>query len=177
MGALLYRAMGASVFDGGTFEVIEADRKATVQAVIVVLASSLAGAIGASVSLQPRFLFIAIFVGVAVTAWLCWLQLILLVGSHQFREPATRVDFGELVRTTGFASAPGILQLLAVIPSIAAPVFVLTWIWMLAAMVLAVKHALDIRSTWRAVMVCGAALGLILALVVAMTRALSGRVL
>ena len=176
MGALLYRAMGAAVFDGGTFEVIEADRKATIQAVIVVLASSLAGAIGATVSLQPRFVFIAMFVGVAVTAWLCWLQLILLVG-RQFREPATRVDFGELVRTTGFASAPGILQLLTVIPAIAAPVFVVTWIWMLAGMVLAVKHALDIRRTWRAVMVCGVALALVLTIVVAMTRALSARLL
>jgi hypothetical protein len=46
------------------------------------------------------------------------------------------VDLGQLVRTTGFAAAPGTLQILAVVPAIATPVFVVTWIWMWAAMVL-----------------------------------------
>jgi hypothetical protein len=52
MSSLMYRALGVSVFDGGTFETIEASRAATRQAVLVVLASSFAGAIAAT--LLPR---------------------------------------------------------------------------------------------------------------------------
>jgi Yip1 domain len=174
MGSLMYQVLGASVLDGGTFEGIEADRQATVPAVIVVLASSLAGAFAATSGLEPRLPVIAIFMTVAVIIWLALVQLILLIGGHQFRRPETRVDFGELVRTTGFAAAPGTLQIFAVVPAVATPVFIVTWIWMWAAMVVAVKHALDIRSTWRAIAICGAALGVVLAVLVLLTRGLEG---
>jgi hypothetical protein len=174
VSSLIYRAMGVSVFDGGTFEVVEADRAATLQAVLVVLASSLAGAIAATSSLEPRLTFIAVFMIVAVVTWLGWAQLILQIGGRQFRRPETQVDFGELVRTTGFAAAPGTLQILAIVPAIATPVFVVTWIWMWAAMVVAVKHSLDIRSTWRAIVLCGAALGVVLATVMVLTHDLDG---
>jgi hypothetical protein len=172
MSSLVYRALGVSVFDGGTFESVEADRKATLQAVLVVLASSLAGAIAATRSLEPRLTFIAAYMTVAVVVWLGWAQIILLIGGNQFRRPETRVDYGELVRTTGFAAAPGILQILALVSTLATPVFVLTWIWMWAAMVVAVRHSLDVRSTWHAIVVCGAALGVILATVMLLTRGL-----
>jgi hypothetical protein len=168
----MYRVIGASIFDGGTFEVIEADRRATVQAVAVVLGSSLAGAIAASGSLEPRLGFIAAFMTVAVVVWLAWAQLILQIGGHQFREPQTRVDYGELVRTTGFAAGPGLLQIFAVVPEASTPIFVFTWIWMWAAMVVAIKHSLDMRSTWHAVVICGAALGVVLATVMVMTQGL-----
>ena len=170
MGSLIYRAVGVSVFDGGTFEAIESDRRATLQAVVVVLASSLAGAVAATGSLEPRLAFIAAFMVVAVTTWLGWAQLILQIGGRQFRRPETRVDFGELVRTTGFAAAPGMLQIFAIVPAASTPIFVATWIWMWAAMVVAVRHSLDIRSTWHAVVICGAALGVVLATVMVLTR-------
>lgn len=172
MGSLMYRVMGVSVFDGGTFEAIEADRRATGQAVVVVLGSSLAGAVAATGSLEPRLGFIAAFMAVAVLVWLAWAQLILQIGGHQFRRPETRVDFDELVRTTGFAAAPGLLQIFAIVPAVSTPIFVATWIWMWAAMVVAVKHSLDLRSTWRAIVVCGAALGVILTIVLMMTQGL-----
>ena len=174
MGSLMYRVLGVSVFDGGTFEAIEADRSATRQAVLVVLASSLAGAIAASRSLEPRLTFIAAFILVAVVTWLGWAHLILRIGGRQFRRPETQVDYGELIRTTGFAAAPGMLQILALVSTISTPVFVATWIWMWAAMVFAVKHSLDTRSTWHAIVVCGAALGVVLAGVMVMTRGLDG---
>jgi hypothetical protein len=172
MGSLMYRALGVSVFDGGTFEAIESDRKATPQALLVVLASSLAGAIAATRSLEPRLTFIAAFMIVAVVVWLGWAHLILLIGGRQFRRPETRVDYGELVRTTGFAAAPGNLQVLALVSTIATPVIVATWIWMWAAMVVAVRHSLDVRSTWHAIVVCGAALGVILGTVILLTQGL-----
>jgi hypothetical protein len=52
------------------------------------------------------------------------------------------------------------LQVFAVLPGMMMPVFVGTWIWMIAAMVVGVRHALDYRSTLRALVVCLLAAGL-----------------
>jgi hypothetical protein len=172
MGALLYRALGASVFDGGTLEAIEHDRRATRHAVLVVLAASLAGATAATRSLEPRLTLIAVFVIVAMVTWLGWAHVMLLIVGGQFRRSETRVDYGELIRTTGFAAAPGVLQILALVPTISTPVFVATWIWMWAATVVAVRHSLDVRSTWHALAVGGSALAVILATVFLLTRGL-----
>ena len=69
-------------------------------------------------------------------------------------EPQTRADHGELLRTIGFASAPGLIRILGIIPGIRELVFLIAGIWMLVAMVIAVRQALDYTSTLRAVGVC-----------------------
>jgi hypothetical protein len=66
----------------------------------------------------------------------------------------TRADVGELLRTIGFATAPGILRVFGVVPQLTIPVFILTALWMLAAMIVAVRQALDYMTTRRAVAVC-----------------------
>jgi len=58
----------------------------------------------------------------------------------------------------------------AVIPGATVPVFAATAVWMLVATIVAVRQALDYRSTARAVAVC--ALGWLLALAVAMALGL-----
>ncbi|MEE9233178.1 MAG: hypothetical protein V3U07_06955, partial [Nitrospirales bacterium] len=69
-------------------------------------------------------------------------------------EPQTQADLGELLRTIGFSSAPGLIRFLAIIPSWAEMVHLIAGIWMLVAMVIAVRQALDYHSTLRAVGVC-----------------------
>jgi hypothetical protein len=54
------------------------------------------------------------------------------------------------------------LRALGALPRATVPVFAITWVWMLLAMVVAVRQALDYRSTPRAVAVC--VLGWLLAL-------------
>jgi hypothetical protein len=54
----------------------------------------------------------------------------------------------------GFASAPGILRLVGMVPGWTGIVFVVTLLWMFVAMVVAVRQALDYHSTLRAVGVC-----------------------
>ena len=80
-------------------------------------------------------------------------------------ESATRSDVGELLRTLGFAATPGLLRVLGVLPGVTIPVFIGTAVWMLVAMVVAVRQALDYQSTARAVGVC--VLGWVLALTLA----------
>ncbi len=79
---------------------------------------------------------------------------IYLIGTKVLPEPQTRSDMGELLRTIGFASAPGLLLVLGVIPILGNLLSFGISIWMLVAMVIAVRQALDFKSTGRAVGVC-----------------------
>src|SRR5207249_1355329 len=99
-----------------------------------------------------------------------WGVLTLQIGGRLVPEPQTRVDVGELLRTIGFSSAPGMLRVFGVVPGATIPAFAITAVWMLAAMVVAVRQALDYKSTARAVAVC--ALGWALAIGIAVTLGL-----
>jgi hypothetical protein len=162
-----HRLIGASVLDVGTYEEVEADRGATAQALLVVLASSLAGGIGASGFLQNRATVVQgalLWSAISLVAWAAWALLVFEIGGRLMPEPDTRVDVGELLRTSGFASAPGLFRIFGIVPELALPVFILTTVWMLVTMVVAVRQALDYRSTARAIGVC--VLGLALTLVI-----------
>ena len=76
------------------------------------------------------------------------------IGVKILPEPQTKADHGELLRTIGFSSSPGLLRILAIIPGIGGIIFMITSVWMLVAMVIAVRQALDYKSTLRAVGVC-----------------------
>src|SRR5204862_6159024 len=100
---------------------------------------------------------------IALVGWVAWATLMFEIGSRVLPEPTTETNLGELLRTTGFAAAPGMLQILAVLPELAGPVFALSIAWIFVAMVTAVKHALDYQSTLRAIAVCLIGAGLCLA--------------
>ena len=78
-----------------------------------------------------------------------------------------------MLRTIGFSSAPGLIRILGIIPGLTALVFSVAGIWMLVAMVIAVRQALDYESTWRAIAVCGVG-WLIQALILAAAVSLFG---
>jgi hypothetical protein len=87
-------------------------------------------------------------------AWALWAALIYFVGAKMLPESQTNADWGELARTLAFASSPGALRILGIIPVLGEIVFVITGIWMLVATVVAVRQALDYQSLPRAVAVC-----------------------
>jgi hypothetical protein len=101
---------------------------------------------------------------VALVVWYIWALLTCWIGTKLLPEPQTESDVGELLRTLGFASAPGLIRILGVIPGLRGIVFLISSIWMLIAMVIAVRQALDYRSTGRAIGVC--AIGWVVQLVV-----------
>ena len=103
----------------------------------------------------------------ALLAWAIWAFLTLVVGTRVLPETETQADVGQLLRVLGFAAAPGMLQVLAIVPALRPYVFALTELWMLAAMVVAVRQALDYTSTLRAVGVC--AIGWVIQMLVAVT--------
>jgi hypothetical protein len=89
-----------------------------------------------------------------VTLWYVWAFVTWGVGTRWLPTGATVADPGQLLRTIGFSSAPGILRIFMLIPVLAGPVFVVCTLWMLAAMVVAVRQALDYCGTRRAILVC-----------------------
>jgi len=150
----IMRLIGASALDVAIYEEVEADRGATAQAVAVVILSSLAAGVGSrgfgGASLGTMlFMTIAALIG-----WAAWALVTLQIGGRLLPEPQTQVDMGELLRTIGFANAPGLLRVFGIIPSVTYPAFAIAAVWMLLAMIVAVRQALDYKSTSRAVLVC-----------------------
>jgi len=76
------------------------------------------------------------------------------IGTKLLPEPQTQSNPKELLRVLGFASAPGLLRVLGIFPFLRLLVFIITAIWMIAAMVVAIRQALDYTSTARAILVC-----------------------
>ncbi|MBS3757132.1 MAG: YIP1 family protein [Desulfobacterales bacterium] len=152
MSSFIERMLGAAKLDVKTYEEVEADTSALGQAVGVVLIASLAAGIGTLTRAGLSGLVYGLIA--ALIGWFIWAFITYLVGTKLFPEPQTKSDMGELLRTIGFSSSPGIIRILGIIPALEALVFLVAGIWMLVAMVIAVRQALDYTSTWRAVGVC-----------------------
>jgi hypothetical protein len=149
------RLVGAAMLDPETYEDIEADRTATGQALVVVLLSSVSAGLGARGLGGRGLLAVAFFTAVALMAWASWSLVTYEIGVRILPDTNTRAEIGELLRTIGFATAPGILRILGLVPGLGVAVFVISAVWMLAAMIVAVRQALDFATTRRAVAVCG----------------------
>jgi hypothetical protein len=163
---LLQRLIGAAALDAAIYEEVENDAAALPQAFAIVIASSLAAGIGARGLTSVTMPGVLLYSAIALVSWAAWALITFEIGARLMPEPQTRVDVGQLLRTIGFASTPGLLRILGVMPAVAIPVFAATAIWMLLAMIVAVRQALDYRTTGPAVAVC--ALGWILAIAIAL---------
>ena len=146
------RMWGAALLHADTYEEVEADRSATPQAVLVVLLASFASGLGNIAN--HGAVGILWYVGASVALWWTWAFVTYFVGTRFLPGEETEADHGELLRTIGFSSAPGVLNLLCLVEPVAGAVFAVTLVWMLAAMVVAVRQALDYASTARALAVC-----------------------
>jgi Yip1 domain len=151
MTDLIDRAVRAAKLDASVYEEVEADKAAIGQAMTVVVVSSVAAGIG---SAHHGILGLLIGAVGALVGWYVWAFITHFVGTKFLPESQTDADVGELLRTTGFSSSPGVLRVLGIIPGLTAIVFFVVSIWMLVAMVIAVRQALDYTSTGRAVGVC-----------------------
>lgn len=152
MSKFIDRIIRAAKLDVNLYEEVEADRGAMGQAMGVVVLSSLAAGIASIGTGGVRGIIIGTIF--ALIAWFIWAYITYFVGTKFLPEPQTKADYGELLRTIGFSSAPGLLRIIGIVPFLYGIVIFITSIWMLVAMVIAVRQALDYKSTWRAVGVC-----------------------
>ena len=152
MASLTDRMIRAAKLDVNLYEEVEADKGAMGQAMGVVILSSVAAGIGTVGMAGIKGLVLGTIV--ALAGWFIWAFLTYYIGTRLLPEPQTKADYGELLRTIGFSSSPGVLRVLGIIPILGNTLNFIIGIWMLVAMVIAVRQALDYKSTWRAVGVC-----------------------
>ncbi|UCG08323.1 MAG: YIP1 family protein [Desulfobacterales bacterium] len=146
------RIIRAAKLDANLYEEVEADKGAMGQAMAVVVLSGVAAGIGSIGATGFRGL--AFGTVTALIGWYIWAFITYFIGTKLLPEPQTKADHGELLRTIGFSSSPGLLRVLGIVPFLYGIIFFITGIWMLVAMVIAVRQALDYQSTWRALGVC-----------------------
>jgi hypothetical protein len=152
MEKLQQRILRAIKLDGSLYEEVEADSGALTQSIVVILLSSLAAGISNIFTIGISSIISATLS--TFILWLIWAYITYLIGVKFLPEATTQSTYTELLRTTGFASAPGILRVLGIIPGIGSIINLIAWIWMLIAMVVAVKHALDYSTMVRSAAVC-----------------------
>ena len=155
MSSLKDRIIRAAKLDASLYEEVEADTEAMKQALGVVVLSSVAAGLGTITrggfaGVIPSILLGTIF---ALISWFVWAYLTYFIGTKFLPERQTKANLGELLRTIGFSSSPGLIGVLGVIPGLSWLVFFVASIWMLVAMVIAVRQALDFESTFRAFIV------------------------
>ena len=136
-GSLVDRMVGAAFLNVDTYEEVEHDEAATAQAAVVVAIVAVASAIGGLGMGAPGALRGA---AASIVGWLMWALITWLIGTKLFGGTAT---WGELLRTLGFASTPGLLMVFAVIPILGWPFVAVAALWGLATGFVAVRQALD----------------------------------
>jgi len=87
---------------------------------------------------------------ISLVSWYFWAFLIYLVGTKMFPDKQTKSDHGELLRTIGFSSAPGLIRVFGFTPELMTVTFIGSSFWMLTCMVVGVRQALDYKSLWKA---------------------------
>lgn len=152
MANLVDRMVRAARLDTSLYEEVETDREALGQAMGVVALSSIAAGIG-SVT-EAGIGGIVVTTLASLIGWFVWAYLTYLIGTRFLPGARTQADLGELLRTIGFSSSPGVLQVLGVLSVLTEVIFLVAAIWTLIAMVVAVRQALDYDSTARALGVC-----------------------
>ncbi len=157
---LINRMVRAAKLDSNLYEEVEADSKATMSAMWVVIIASVATGIGSGVAALMAGKGISAFllglvggVAVALLGWLAWAGITYLLGTTILKGPNTSSTWGETLRTIGFAQSPGILKVLSFIPFLGGIISLAASIWVLIAVVIGVRQALDV-STGRAIAVC-----------------------
>ncbi len=152
MNIFMERMVRAAKLDVNLYEEVEADKGSMGQAMTVVIISSIAAGFGSIAKGGIGGIFIGTIT--ALIGWYVWAYVTYFIGTRLLPEPQTKADHGELLRTIGFSSSPGLIRVLGIIPGLTGIVFAVASIWMLVAMVIAVRQALDYTGTLRAIGVC-----------------------
>ena len=146
------RVLGVLKLDAIVFEEIEANRGVTTQALLVVVLASAAAGLGAGVGGEGLVGLIRETLA-ALIGWVMWAVVTYVIGTKLMPEPQTRTSVGELLRVIGFSYAPNFFAFFAFVPLLGYAVRTVVAFWLLATTVIAVRQALDYRSTPRAIVV------------------------
>src|SRR5262245_60545926 len=131
MTGLVARMLRAAQLEAALYEEVEADHRAHWQATTVVVLSSPAGGVGRRGSGVPGGVVATTLA--ALLGWYIWAYHTYLEGTRWLPEPQTEPDWGQLLRTIGFSSAPGVRRVVGIVlpgPSLTGAVFLVVAVWL-----------------------------------------------
>lgn len=164
MASFQDRAIGAIRLQASTFEEIEHDTTATSQAAVVVAVVSAARGLASLSTFGVGSVVSTVVLG--LLGWVIGSVALLLVGTKLLPGKNTEADMGQMLRTLGFAQAAGVASVFGTVPFLGVFVSLVANVWILVAMVIAVRQALDYDDTLRAVITCVVAWVLMVAVVI-----------
>ncbi len=162
MEIVFARMIRAARLDPSVYDEVGADEEATLEAGAIVLFASVAAGLGRPESIGGVTLLTEATAGMFL--WGAWTLACYVIGARMLPEPRTRTRPARLLRAIGYSSSPGCLAVLVGIPVVGPVINPLAQLWVLVAMVIAVRQSLDYASTSRAVAVV--VLGFVLQVVV-----------
>ena len=151
MNRFFIRAWRAAKLDASLFDEVMADPKTNTQSIIVVFLYGAAVAYGTFGRAGVAGINGAIII--TLIGWYIWAFTTYFAGVRLFPETQTTADRKAFMRAMGFASSPGWLRLLGLVPGLGGAIFAGASVWMVAAAVVAVKKALNYESTRRAAVI------------------------
>jgi hypothetical protein len=130
----------AAMLDIATYEEVEHDEGLTTEAAMVVMLAAVARGIGGFDDGGQ-----GIIVGIlgALAGWLVWAGVTYLIGDKLLGGTAT---WGELLRTLGYAQAPGVLLVLGILPVLGWLAGIVVAFWLLVTGIVAIRQALDFTT-------------------------------
>jgi len=152
MSRFLDRLFRAAKIDAGLYDEVAADTKAMFQAMMAVFIYSVASAYGNF----GRAGVTGINFGMITTlfGWYVWAFSSYFVGVRLLPGAQVSVDRKAVLRALGFATSPGLIRLLGLIPGMSGAAFLIASVWMIVAASVALKQTLGFESTSRAVVAC-----------------------
>lgn len=152
MASFQERVIGALKLQPATYEEVEKDTTATSQAAIVVGAGAISAALAGFGYATVTVTLVTVVL--SLISWVVGAFVLLIVGTRLIPGRNTQADLGQMLRTVGFARAPGLFAVLGVIPLLGFLISLALMVWGLVALVIAVRQALDYDDTIKAVIVC-----------------------
>jgi hypothetical protein len=152
MSLFLNRLFRAAKLDAGLYEEVIADSGTMFQAMMAVFiysAASAYGGFGRAGVAGINFGMITTLIG-----WYVWAFSTYFIGVKLLPEAETSGNRKAVLRAMGFASSPGLIRILGLIPNLAGTMLLIATVWMFVAAVVAIKQAMNYKSIYRAVGVC-----------------------
>lgn len=149
VNGILNRAIRVAKLDLPVYREIAHAANATKEAAVVVAVVALASGIGA---LTDSFSRVVVAVLGAFIGWVVFAAMTYFFGKNIFGTPSTQVDVESLLRTQGYAQAPGVLAFFGFIPVLGWIIALIGGIWGIVTAVVAIRETLVI-STGRAIVV------------------------
>jgi len=151
MAQIVDRMIRAAKLDPTLYDEVARDETTMSEALTVVVIASAASGIGMSLAGPIGLIGGAL---AALLSWFLWAWLAFFVGTVIVPDADTNTDFPAVLRVTGYASAPGVITILGLVPLLGGLAGLVASVWMLAAFVVAIRVVMNFDGFGKAVLVC-----------------------